>query len=196
MYKVILFDVDGVLIKSARFGDYYQKTTGVTSAEMQPFFTGPFRECKIGKADIKKELKPWLEKWKWVGSPDDFLQTWFEYENKSNVELLNLIKKIRKKGVQCYLATNQEKYRADYIWHAMNFFNYFDGMFCSSNLGVAKPDPEFYTIVLEKLKQEYDVVPSGILYIDNDAEGIKVAKKLGIDARLVGKEVIEYLKNI
>lgn len=193
LHKAILFDVDGVLIKSDRFGDYYQKITGVTSAEMQPFFSGPFRECKIGKADIKKELVPWLEKWKWIGSPDEFLQTWFEYENKPNVELLNLIKKIRKQNVLCYLATNQEKYRAEFIWNTMKFSDYFDGMFCSSNLGVAKPDAKFYKIILGKLQEQHGISPEEILYFDNDPIGVEVAQQLGIVANVASSGMIDDL---
>ena len=56
MYKAILFDVDGVLIRAKRFGDYFQEQTGVKAEEMLPFYKGIFRDCQAGKADLKQEI--------------------------------------------------------------------------------------------------------------------------------------------
>ena len=53
MYKAVLFDVDGVLIRGKRFGDYFREQTGLKAEEMLPFYKGIFRDCQAGKAGMK-----------------------------------------------------------------------------------------------------------------------------------------------
>ena len=62
--KGILFDVDGVVVKSEMFSVQYQKKFEISNDEMLPFFTGIFQECIVGKADLKEALPEWLAKWK------------------------------------------------------------------------------------------------------------------------------------
>lgn len=62
--QVVLFDVDGVIVRSEPFGAYYQKTKGVSQEEMLPFYRGIFQECLIRKADLREVIIPWLPKWK------------------------------------------------------------------------------------------------------------------------------------
>ncbi len=183
MYKAILFDVDDVLIRSKRFGDFFQEKTGVKAEEMLPFYKGIFRECQAGKADLKTELPPWLDKWNYTKGPDAFLNEWFEYENKSDENLLLLVKKLHEQGVKCYLATNQEKYRGEYIWNEMNFKNYFDGQFCSAELGAGKPDKKFFEIILSELSKQ-GIQPSEILFTDNETSAVQSAESLGIIVHL------------
>lgn len=183
MYKAILFDVDGVLIQAKRFGDYFQEQTGVKAEEMLPFYKGIFRDCQAGKADLKVELVPWLEKWGYASDADNFMREWFEYENKPNQELLGLVQELRAKGVKCYLATNQEKYRGDFIWEKMSFKNYFDGRFTSAELKVSKPSKDFFEkIIVELSKQKIE--PKEILFIDNEVVAVNSGTSLGISGHV------------
>lgn len=76
MKKCILFDANGVVVNSDMFSDQYQKEYEISNNEMLPFFKGEFQDCLVGKADLIESLKPWLPKWKWTGSVDEFLQYW------------------------------------------------------------------------------------------------------------------------
>ena len=63
-YKAIFFDADGVLIKSKhQFSDRLEKEYGIKSEKLQPFFMGVFRQCSVGKADLKKELEKVVGNW-------------------------------------------------------------------------------------------------------------------------------------
>ncbi len=186
MYKAILFDVDDVLIRSKRFGDYFQEQTGVGAEEMLPFFKGIFRDCQAGKADLKVELTPWLKKWGYVGDADSFMREWFEFENRPDQKLLKLVKKLRDQGVKCYLATNQEKYRGDFIWEKMNFKNYFDGRFTSAEMKVSKPSKDFFEKIITELSKQ-KIEPKEILFIDNEAVAVNSAASLGISGHVYTK---------
>ena len=68
-YKAIFFDADGVLIKSKRrFTDSLREEFGMEPERAQPFFKGVFKECVLGRADLKTELAMVMGDWGWKGS--------------------------------------------------------------------------------------------------------------------------------
>lgn len=190
--KVILFDADGVTIHSEMFGVYYQRTNNISPDEMLPFYRGIFQECLIGKADLKEVIAPWLVKWKWDGSVDTFLLQWFQYEHNIDQRVVTLIRALQKNDVSCYLATNQEKYRTEYMRNEMEFGKIFDGIFSSAEIGSKKPQKEFYECILHTLGVEKDT----ILYADDTASHVDGAKLVGIEGYLYTgfEDFYEYVK--
>ncbi len=182
--KCILFDCDGVIITSEKFSDLYQKRYDLSNDEMLPFFEGDFQKCIVGKADLKEIIKSWLPKWKWKGSIEEFLQLWFKSENKIDERIVKLITILRKKGIKCCLATNQEKYRTDYLKTHMGFKNLFDHIFSSADIGHKKPKKEFFEFILNEMKNKYNICALEIMYFDNSQRHINSAKKLGIKTHL------------
>src|SRR6266550_2446895 len=149
MIKAVLFDADGVTINTTeRFSSYLDRKYGISVEVTNPFFLGVFQKCIIGKADLKEEIGKYLPKWGWKKSVDDFLKIWFESEHTIHQPLIDEIHKLRKRGIKCYLATNQEKYRTQYILENMGFENVFDGTFSSSEVGHLKHTDEYYQHIL------------------------------------------------
>lgn len=134
----------------------------------------------MGKADLKEVIVSYLSEWWWKWSTDEYLEAWFDFENKPDYELIEKIQELRKKWVQCYVATNQEKYRLNYLRKDMNFENLFDGLFCSAEMGMKKPDLQYYQSIIDTLW----VLPSDIMYYDDAEENIEAAKNLGIQSIL------------
>jgi len=66
-------------------------------------------------------------------------------------KLISLIKQIRQKDIPCYLATNQEIHRTNYMRSTMRFDQIFDDAFSSAELRTKKPKPEFYSKTASKL---------------------------------------------
>ena len=178
--KCILFDVDGVVINSEIFSIQYQKQYEISNAEMLPFFTGIFQECIVGKTDLKVTLKEWLPKWKWKGTVDEFLQFWFKAEHNIDERVIKVVKRLRKKGIKCCLATNQEKYRTQYMKKEMEFEINFDEIFSSYSIGYKKPDKAFYEAILNSLESRWNIQPREIMFFDDDQKNIDGANKLGI----------------
>jgi len=178
----ILFAGVGVMIDAEMFSLQYQKEFGVSNDEMLPFFTGDFKDCLIGKADLVEKVTPWLPKWKWAGSVEEFLDFWFKAEHNVDERMTDIVKKLKDKGIRCYLATNQEKYRTQYMKDKMGFENLFHHVFSSADIGAKKPKKEFFQFILNELKNEHRIQPHEIMFFDDTEENIDGAKELDIDA--------------
>jgi putative hydrolase of the HAD superfamily len=178
MIQHILFDADGVLIHGEMFSLEVQRKYGVPQEKMREFYRGVFLESLGGKADLKEIIEPYLKEWGWPKAVDDYLNEWFAYEHVLDQEITDYIQKLRKLGMKCYVATNQEKYRAQYMLDKMGFKDSFDKLYASAHLGVQKPDIQFFQKVLDDIKANKDEV----LFWDDSEENVVAAKKFGINS--------------
>lgn len=180
MIKTLLFDVDGVLAIGEPWHKDLAPTYGITREMTAPFFKGPFQACLVGKADLKEELAAYLPRWGWSQSVEAFLDYWF-CRYALDTQLLSTIQQMRARGIKCYLATQQERYRTAYILHEMGFAELFDGMFSSAHIGYMKSEPRFFTSVLDALTgcQAEDV-----LFWDDTPANVVTAQRVGIQAEV------------
>ena len=176
--KIHLFDVDGVLVQSEYFTVKYSQEFGVDLGAFEEFFENQFLECLIGKSDLKVEKNPWLKKWKWHASVEEFLNYWFEAENKINFHILGQIKILKENKLPLYLATNQEKYRVQYLNETMGLNTLFNKTFYSGDIGVVKPNSEFFSHIINDLQ----VSPSNIYFYDDILNNVQSAVNMGIKA--------------
>ncbi len=181
--KAIIFDADGVVIDSHRmFSILYQEKYKIPYEKMLVFFNGVFQDCIVGRADLKEVIKPFLKDWKWDGSMDELLEFWFRAEDKPNLKMIEYIKKLRGKGIKCYLMTNQEKYRTEYMKKEMNFDNIFDQVFSSAYIGYKKPDIQLYEAAYNKINNEIKVDKDEVIFFDDGEKEVKGAINFGIKA--------------
>ena len=181
MIKVLLFDADGVLITGEMFSRILAKEYGISVEQTEPFFDGPFQECVVGNADLKETVAPYLEGWGWKTGVDSFRDYWFSCEHLIDQELIAYIQECRKRGIKCYIATNQEKHRAHYMLNTLGFADSFDKLYASAHLGHKKPDINYF---IKLLKELGDVEKDEILFWDDSTENIRVAREFGINAEL------------
>ena len=178
--KAILFDADGVLaLPEEAFSVVYTRSHGLDIAPINSFFETEWRDFVVGKRDLKEHIADTPELWKWHGTPDELLDFWFRTEDVQNHELLDIIQQLRAQNVPCYVATEQEKYRTEYMQNVM-FPDKFDGFFSTAELGFRKTDPKFFETILDKLQ----LAPSDVTFFDDSESKIRTAASIGIDARL------------
>ncbi len=184
MIKVILFDCDGPIIKREKyFSQRLKEERGidVRAQDETSFFKGEFLECEVGKKDLKQVLPYWLPIWKWQGSVDELLDYWFSGEAELDLEMKDYIATLRQSGVKCYLATNNEKYRTQYLWEQVGINFFLDGLFSSCYLGHMKPELQYWE---EIYKGFPDVRKDEFLVLDDMPNAIASAKKFGFNAEL------------
>jgi putative hydrolase of the HAD superfamily len=162
------------------FSYKYAQEFNIQISELDDFFKTDFQECLVGRSDLKIAITPWLKKWNWPGSVDDFLDYWFKAEHNLNFDLVKNIRELRKKKIKCVLATNQEKYRLEYMKKEMDLESIFDTIYSSNLIGFKKPDIQFYAHILNDLNED----PANIIFYDDSQENIESAKSLGINSNL------------
>jgi len=187
--KIILFDVDGVLIRPPHYFGLVLEKKGYPNAHslLNEFYAKNYgKQCAIGEMDILKKIKPFLEKFNWTGTVREFLNEQFTFESKYlDQKFLDLIKNFRKKGLYICLATDQEKERAKFLLEELDWQKIFNDAFISCHIGARKCVPEFWEYVLEKLQNKFsNLEPSEILFFDDKQENIDQARAFKINAHL------------
>lgn len=180
-FKTVIFDADGMLVVGDRFSDQLARDYGISRETTEGFFKNEFQDSLVGRADLKKVLPPYLKEWGWAGSVKEFLDYWFRSGSRADRVLTDYIHTLRQKGIKCYLATNQEKYRTEYFLQQMGFSSLFDGVLASFELGSKKPSRDFFKRVMGKLQ---DVDKAEILFWDDDALNVEGARKFGFQAEV------------
>jgi len=196
MIRWIAFDGDGVTIIGDNFGKNLKKDLGIDPNKLTPFFKTKFSNCLTGKTNLKNAISKHLDAWKFEGNAKDFLTYWFEKENNPNTELLKEIQKLRKKGIKCALATNQEKHRKAFIEKTMHFGKYFDKLIFSCDVKSKKPEQKFFDTVEKMLKAKGEE----ILFFDDELTNVDAAIQNGWNAKQykslkkVRNEITQFLK--
>ncbi|MEK7087781.1 MAG: HAD hydrolase-like protein [Patescibacteria group bacterium] len=186
MISHILYDLDGVVVNSPkhRFSETLAKDYGASyKDDMLPFFEGVFQDCLIGKADLKASLKPCLSRWRWPGGIDELLQYWFAQYSSLNEPLLEHVDTMRKRGMSCFLVTDNEAHRTAHAWNELDLRLHFDGIFSSASVGHKKSSREFWMAVWRGLAMTHSR-KNAVLCFDDDQNNVKAADEFGFSAKL------------
>lgn len=191
--KAIIFDIDGVLINPPYFFNKELENNGYTNADivLNSFFTSDtFIKCLEGYADIKNEIKPFLQKINWKESVDDYLKKNFEFETKYlNQEFIKFIQIIRKKDIKCYIGIDQEHSRANFLLHNLQFKRLFDGYYISCKINSRKCNNRFWQYTLKDISKKIpNIKPNDIVFFDDRQKNIDLAINNSIQAYLFNPE--------
>lgn len=93
-------------------------------------------------------------------------------------ESIALVRTLRRNGYGVHLGTNQERYRGTHMRTVLGYDDLFDVSCYSYDLGVAKPDPAFFTQAAHRI----GATPDSILFIDDTHQNITAARTAGMPA--------------
>jgi putative hydrolase of the HAD superfamily len=188
MIEAIVFDADGVLVRpkswfvTGAFDRY-----GVPKDEFMAFIRGDFKRCTTGELDLGLALVPLLERWRVPVSFPEFIAAWLEHENVVDSGMLEEISQLRALGLPCFVGTNQERNRANFLCLEMGLQAATDGVFASSDLGARKPDRAFFDRLFERLAEhlgeqlgeQAQLEPANLLLVDDSHENVAGARAAG-----------------
>lgn len=129
-----------------------------------------------GEVDLRELLAEMLSRRGRTCTADEILEIWYRIDVDGL--MLDLVDRVRAAGVTTALATNQQSYRGSYIQANLPYAEHFDHQFHSFEVGLAKPDPGFFTHIVDTL----EIAPEEAVFVDDMAINVRGAEKAGLNA--------------
>lgn len=180
METILIFDLDGVVFERSCFASRLWEEFKISKQMTAPFFQEPFKQCQLGRGNLKAEAAKFLQQWSWHDPVDAFLEFWFQCDSVPKLEVVGAVARLRSKGFKCCLASNQERYRAEFLSSHPAISGRFDAVFYSYEIGLRKPSMEFF----QEIEIRLGVDPARLLYWDDDPENVSSARGRGWSAEL------------
>ncbi len=162
--RAVLWDADGVLQQTpARSWDLAVRVV----SEFPDALTGaPIDDAAIRAAAHRIGLGDELDAIRAVWSTFDLLGP-----------SLEVVEQVRAAGTPCYLATNQDLYRAARMRERTPYSDLLDGAYYSCDLGAAKPSAAFF----EHIAADLGLAPAEMCFVDDRPDNVASARAVGIE---------------
>ena len=100
---------------------------------------------------------------------------WPEMITGTIEDTVDILNQLDQKGLPMYALTNWSHETIGFVTH-YDFFKKFQGMLVSGEEKLAKPDPVFFQLLLNR----FNIEPTTALFIDDNAANIETAQNMGI----------------
>ena len=175
MLQALLWDADGVLQHTpAGWVEALDEAGGpgfaeaVFEAEM-----GAMRGTEPLRVTLQRVLDAWPDPRTDVAS----LLTLWE-RAVVDADAMALVEQVRRAGVACALATNQQDHRRAWMRDHLGHDGRFDRVYYSCELGVAKPQAEFF----ERILQDLGLDAGEVGFVDDSRANVDAATRVGLQA--------------
>ena len=181
--EAVLFDADGVFQRpSFWWRRAFGRLLRTPDAERIDAFARDFdaaeRSALCVSAGFEDVLAIVLERWNCPDRLDEALRILTTIEIYDDI--LDTAQWVRRSGLPCHLATNQQAHRARHMTEVMAYRELFDREFYSCFLGAAKPEIKFFATVLREL----DLPGLSVLFLDDREENVAAARAAGLRAEV------------
>lgn len=135
------------------------------------------------------------------GDPKELSESFKEMEQSTAFfpDILDLLHHLHEQGIHMHILSNCGKSIETFVHEHQEIFDWFDTLNFSYEIGAAKPNPQAFKTVLERI----DAQPEECVMIgDSHASDIQPAKELGMktipfDGRHIpAKELKEHIQNL
>ena len=194
--KAVIFDVGGVLMRTEnrepratlglRFGKTYEEMDKI-------IFGKSGYHASLGEVTAHEH---WQSVMRVLDLPDseiDDIYTQFFGGDEVDYALIDYIRSLRPRYTTAILSNAWDDLRQILV-EKWQIDDAFDEIFISAEMGIAKPDPKIYKMVIEKL----GIAPEEMVFVDDLSRNIEAARKLGMHAIHFQKrdEVIAELQKL
>lgn len=185
MIKNIIFDLGGVIITIDQDEAVRRfKELGLTDADkwLDPYtqtgFFGDVESGKITAEEFRQKLSSEVGR---ELSFDECKYGWLGYRKEVPAYKLEALAALRRKGYRLILLSNTNPYMMswaqspEFDGKGNSLDSYFDASYKSYELKTMKPDPAFFTAVIEGER----IKPEESVFIDDGARNVEAGKALG-----------------
>jgi len=197
MYKLVIFDLDGVLYESKEIHFHalnkalmkIDKNFVITFDEHTNIYDGLTTQSKLQILSEKKGLKKVDHEQVWKHKQEETQNLLGEI--RPNKNLIRILKELKKNNFLISCASNSIKSTVMTVLNQLEIINFFDTIISNEDVSNPKPHPEMYW----KSIVENKVLPSETLIIEDSPVGRKAAMMSGANYYFVNnpKEVDDSL---
>ncbi len=176
-FSIILFDLGNVLVKV----DYaaFLRTLGfdheMTEGELYHLLEDESRAFEMGKATAEEFLQVINAKLGKSYTFDQFRKAWVSILPSPVLGVPELVERLAP-SYRLMLLSNTNELHFHHLDEMLPVLKRFERYFLSYEIGVLKPDPAVYQVVLTNV----DVPPQQILFIDDLKQNIRTAEAAGM----------------
>jgi putative hydrolase of the HAD superfamily len=173
---VVLFDADGVTQTNPR-GWLRDLKAFAPPGDGQAFVDDVFaaeQPTMVGSGDFRQVIAEAAGRWGLSERVEELLAQWRRIEVADAT--IDLVRQLRGSGVRCFLASNQQAFRASWMSEALGYDEVFDGEFYSCELGTQKPASSYFEQVLSVVR----VPASTVVLVDDSEEYVARARDVGM----------------
>jgi putative hydrolase of the HAD superfamily len=177
----VLVDADGVLQHPAadrreRFAAILGPRLGLGDLYDQE------NRCINGEGPVLANLGRLMRAHASPGTVADLVRVWTDISLDRDV--LMVVREVRRAGVRAYLASNQLRFRGEYMKVNLPYGHELDGEFYSYDLNSEKPKPEFFLRICERI----GVVPHRAVIVDDLERNVVGGRDVGLTGILFDRE--------
>ena len=179
MIRAVIFDLDGVIVESEDAHIQAEKQTlrkyrvNISTEELHKF-TGTTAKAFFTEIIGKNKLNTTFEEIN--NQKEEILLKLLGQDAEPTHGVLNLIQKLRQKGIKLAIASSSTRRLVDYVLKKMNITRLFDCVVVAEDVEFSKPDPEIFLKAAKKLA----ISPSHCLVIEDAKLGVEAAKRAGM----------------
>ena len=179
MIKAVIFDLNGVFLKSEYLHKRMENSFGIKKDEFLPILKNIMGEVRKPNAPPVFTLwEPHIKRWKIILNEEEFLQFWFSGEHVVK-EMIQLAKELQGKNIKVFILSNNFKERTTYYRKKFpELFTCVDKAYFSWETGILKDGKKAYQNILN----ENNLTPEDCIYFDDSQEKVDLAKSAGIDS--------------
>ena len=178
MAKIIIFDMDGVLVHLnwyAVLAPMIRLSRKVAAEVRRELVNDPtVKQSMLGRIGPRELHIKLCENLEVELEYPDFMCIWVKLL-QANEEILPLVERLRSSH-RLVIGSNTEEIHHTYCQQHVEARTQFDQCFLSFQMGLLKPDPQFFLHIIDKL----NAAPADCVFIDDTAENVESARSVGM----------------
>lgn len=194
--KAVVFDFNGVIVKTDRqmVIDSIAQALELPQQEIERAYVEMKKQKVKGE---KNQIRFWTQFAQSKGKklPEQWIAQYRQLKLGATKEIpgmLDIVRNLQKREIETGLLTNASK-ESIVLKKELGLFELFKPALFADQIGIKKPDPKIFQMLLEQLH----MAPQEVLFIDNNKDAVETAKKMGMDAIIFknAPQITKELKN-